>query len=125
MRRAAVKTATTRKTGSAPKRRSQVRKFESPPDSRIHHSTKESRHAPAPIRGLFACLGRQVGIESMPFSNLRRLGTNSLFHAQAHRTCPGTVLVNLKDGAEPSRILDAERLGPACRPGQTGNLSEG
>ncbi len=32
----------------------------------------------------------------MPFSNLRRLGTDSLFHAQAHRTCPGTVLVNLK-----------------------------
>jgi hypothetical protein len=34
----------------------------------------------------FACLGRQVGIESMPFSNLRRLGTDSLLHAQAYRT---------------------------------------
>ena len=66
-----------------------------------------------------------VGIESMPFSNLRMLGTDSLFHAQAHRTCPGTALVNIADGAEPSGILDAERLGPACRPGQTGNLSEG
>src|SRR6266849_9759174 len=50
MRRAAARTVTKWKTGTARKRRSQVRNFEPPPDSQIRARVE---NASVPIRGLF------------------------------------------------------------------------